>query len=95
MSTREIYIQVGMSAVTQTTGIVDGRIELKQEGIALISYLVKEIKLYNDKAEIIFNSPLKKSPNSDSYFLYRTKYMFKPVQHHLPLKIEMKVSYAV
>lgn len=68
---------------------------LKQEGIALISYLVKEIKLYNDKAEIIFNSPLKKSPNSDSYFLYRTKYMFKPVQHHLPLKIEMKVSYAV
>lgn len=68
---------------------------LKQESAALISYLIKEIKLYNDKAEIIFNSPLNKSSNLDSYFLFRTKYMFKPIQHHLPLKIEMKISYAV
>lgn len=68
---------------------------LKQESVALISYLIKEIKLYNDKAEIIFNSPLNKSSNSDSCFLFRMKYMFKPIQHHLPLKIEMKISYAV
>ncbi len=43
---------------------------LKENGLALINYIIKEIKLYNDKAEIIFNTPIKKSPNDkDSSFL--------------------------
>ena len=43
---------------------------LKQSGLALINYIIKEVKLYNDKAEIIFNTPIKKSPNNkDSSFL--------------------------
>ena len=43
---------------------------LKQNGLALVNYIIKEVKLYNDKAEIIFNTPIKKSPNNkDSSFL--------------------------
>ena len=43
---------------------------LRQSGLALINYIIKEVKLYNDKAEIIFNTPFKKSPNNkDSSFL--------------------------
>jgi len=37
---------------------------LKQESMLLINYLIKEIKLYNNKAEITFNSPLRTSPNN-------------------------------
>lgn len=38
---------------------------LRQSGLALINYIIKEVKLYNDKAEIIFNTPIKKSPNNE------------------------------
>ena len=45
---------------------------LKQEPSVLIEMLIKQIKLYNDKIEITFNSPIKKSPNDkDSSFLLR------------------------
>jgi hypothetical protein len=37
---------------------------LKEEPALLINYLIKEIRLYNDKSEITFNSPLKTSPNN-------------------------------
>ena len=47
---------------------------LKQEPILLVNYLIKEIRLFNDKAEIVFNSPLKTSPNNKGlYFLSLTK----------------------
>ena len=68
---------------------------LKHEGVALISYLVKEIKLYNDKVEITFNSPLNKSPKSDSCFLFTTKIMYKPISRHNILKIKMKIQFLI
>ncbi len=37
---------------------------LEQEPLLLINYLIKEIKVYNDKIEITFNSPIIKNPNS-------------------------------
>ena len=32
--------------------------------MALVNYLVKEIKFYNDKVEITFNSPIIKGPDN-------------------------------
>ena len=56
---------------------------LKQSGLALINYIIKEVKLYNDKAEIIFNTPIKKSPNNkDSSFLSINKSARKMITNH-------------
>ena len=56
---------------------------LKQSGLALINYIIKEVKLYNDKAEIIFNTPIKKSPNNkDSSFLSINKSARKMMTNH-------------
>ena len=42
----------------------------------LINYLVKHIKLYNDKIEFTFNTPLKASPNNqDLPFFITQKYL--------------------
>ena len=47
---------------------------LQKEPLALINYLVKEIKLYNDKVEITFNSPIIKGPeNQGPSFIYTIK----------------------
>ena len=44
---------------------------LKLEPKLLIDYLVKEIKVYEDKLEIFFNSPIIKSPdNNQGFFLF-------------------------
>lgn len=55
---------------------------LKQEPMALINYLVKEIKLYNDKIEITLNNPLKKNPdnNLDSSFLFKSRFLYKDIE---------------
>ncbi len=52
---------------------------LKQEPMLLINYLIKEIKLFNDKVEIKLNNPIKKSPDIDlgSSFLFKTYYFYK------------------
>ena len=54
---------------------------LKREPMLLINYLIKEIKLYNDKLEILLNNPIKKSPNNDldSSFLFKTK-LFREIE---------------
>ena len=45
---------------------------LKLEPKLMISYLVKEIKLYDDKIEIYFNSPITKGPdNSQGFLLFK------------------------
>ncbi len=49
---------------------------LKLEPKLLINYLIKEIRLYDDKMEITFNSPIKISPDKDQGFFiaeYSTK----------------------
>lgn len=40
----------------------------------LINYLVKEIRLYDDKIEIFFNSPITQSPANEQGFLICTKF---------------------
>ena len=46
---------------------------LELEPLTLISALIKEIKLYDDKAEVTFNSPIKISPSENEGFLFCTK----------------------
>ena len=56
---------------------------LHKEPLALINYLIKEIKLYNNNIEITFNSPIIKSPdNQGFYFLYTTR----KIKKYLPNK---------
>ena len=44
---------------------------LKLEPKILIDYLVKEIKVYEDKVEITFNSPIKRSTDTNQgFFLF-------------------------
>ena len=44
---------------------------LKLEPKLLIDYVIKEIRVYEDKLEIIFNSPIKRSPdNNQGIFLF-------------------------
>ena len=43
---------------------------LLAEPMLIINYLIKEIKLFDDKMEIKFNSPLKISPVSQGFFFY-------------------------
>ena len=53
---------------------------LKNEPMLLINYLVKEIKLYNDKIEITLNTPLKSQDNNcPGSFLLNTKYFGKEI----------------
>ena len=50
---------------------------LRLEPMKLITYLVKEIILYDDKIEIHFNSPIKKSPDDERGFsFYRNELHF-------------------
>ena len=41
---------------------------LKLEPKLLIDYVIKEIRVYEDKLEIIFNSPIKRSPDTNQGF---------------------------
>ena len=43
---------------------------LLAEPMLIINYLIKEIKLFDDKMEIKFNSPLNVSPASQGFFFY-------------------------
>ena len=42
---------------------------LKLEPMAMIEYLIKEIVLYDDKIEIFYNSPIRKSPDNSQGFI--------------------------
>lgn len=70
---------------------------LKKEPKILINYLIKEIKLYNDKVEITFNNPTIKSPNNQGFsFLSLTKFMSKYIHHNLqPNIIKMKIIFYI
>ena len=70
---------------------------LKEEPLVLINYLIKEIKLYNDKAEFTFNTPLRTSPNEQgSSFLSTTRNMKKFIQNQIkPKMIEIQIKFYV
>ena len=47
---------------------------LRLEAQTMISYLIKEIRLFDDKIEIQYNSPISESPdNSQGFLIYREK----------------------
>ncbi len=68
---------------------------LKLEPKLLIDYLIKEIRLYDDKIEITFNSPIKTSPdNNQGFFIaeYSSK-MRQIIQNKtIPNYIDIKVK---
>jgi hypothetical protein len=43
---------------------------LQLESMMLIEYLIKEIVLYNDKIEIYYNNPIRKSPDENQGFVF-------------------------
>ena len=49
---------------------------LKLEPKQLIDYLIKEIIVYEDKVEIIYNTPLKTSPTEMDLFFYIKNYHY-------------------
>jgi len=73
------------------------RVALEQKPLELINYLIKEIKLYNDKVEIKFNSPIKSSDNNQGFFiLSKTKELceYKGKQT-LPQITDMQISFYI
>ena len=70
---------------------------LQKEPLTLINYLVKEIKLYNDKVEITFNSPTLKSPDNQGFsFLSETLKMKKLIQNKpIPEMVDMLVKFYI
>ena len=43
---------------------------LLADPMLIVNYLIKQIKLFDDKMEITFNSPLEISPVSQGFFFY-------------------------
>ena len=52
--------------------------DLKFVQKGLIDYIIKEIRAYEDKLEIIFNSPIKRSPETNQGFFLFTFYSKLP-----------------
>lgn len=69
---------------------------LKLEPLLLIDALIKQIKLYNDKIEITFNTPTLQSPNDKGSFLMLKNKMKKIIQNKpQPAFIDMSVDFYV
>lgn len=67
---------------------------LKQEPLLLIDMLIKQIKLFNDKVEITFNSPTIKSPGNQGSFLTLKTKMKKIIQNKpQPKYIDLNVYF--
>ena len=71
---------------------------LKLEPKLLIDYVIKEIRVYEDKLEIIFNSPIKRSPdNNQGFFLFtfNSKLPQYIQNKEKPNMLEMEIKYYV
>lgn len=69
---------------------------MKLEPLLLIDALIKQIKLYNDKIEITFNTPTLQSPNDKGSFLILKNKMKKIIQNKpKPAFIDMNVGFYV
>ena len=69
---------------------------LEREPLALINYVIKEIKLYNDKVEITFNTPTKNSDNSQGFsFLSINKSLKKEIQYKEAIIINMTINFYI
>lgn len=68
------------------------------ESKILIDYIIKEIKVFEDKIIIQFNNPLQKSPDSSQGFLLFEEYanMPKHIQNKIkPIMIEFEINYYI
>ena len=71
---------------------------LKLEQKLLIDYVITEIRVYEDKLEIIFNSPIKRSPDTNQGFFLFTfnsnlpQYIQNKEKQNM---IEMEIKYYV
>ena len=71
---------------------------LRLESKILIDYMIKEIKVFEDKIIIQFNNPLQKSPDSSQGFLLFEEYanMPKHIQNKIkPIMIEFELNYYI
>ncbi len=71
---------------------------LKLEPKLLIDYAIKEIQVYEDKLEIIFNSQIKRSPdNNQGFFLFNfNSKLPQYIQNkEKPNMIKMEIKYHV
>jgi len=69
---------------------------IKLQPKVLIDYVVKEIKVYENKLEIIFNSPIKRNPdkNQGSFLFKFNSKMPKFIQNkEKPEMLEFEVKY--
>ena len=71
---------------------------IKLQPKVLIDYVIKEIKVYENKLEIIFNSPIKRSPDTNQGFFLFTFNSNLP--QYIPNKekpnmLEMEIKYYV
>ena len=53
---------------------------LQLEALTLINYLVKEVKLYNNRAEVYLNSPMPISPDESQSLSFYSK--IKKIPEH-------------
>ena len=60
---------------------------LKRESLMLINYIVKEIRLYNDKIDIILNSPTFRSPDCEDFLFCSVQGKIKHIIQNKPLPI--------
>ena len=60
---------------------------LKRESLMLINYIVKEIRLYNDKIDIILNSPTFRSPDCEGFLFCSVQGKIKHIIQNKPLPI--------
>ena len=71
---------------------------LRLESKILIDYMIKEIKVFEDKIIIQFNNPLQKSPDSSQGFLLFEEYVNMPkhIQNKIkPIMIEFEIDYYI
>jgi len=62
----------------------------------LVNYLVKEIKLYNYKIEITFNTPLRTSPDKQGFsFLSTNRIMTRVQPKQKPIIINMQIQFYI
>ena len=60
---------------------------LKRESLMLINYIVKEIRLYNDKIDIILNSPTFRNPDSEGFLFCSVQGKIKHIIQNKPLPL--------
>ncbi len=68
---------------------------LKKNGKEIVGLLIKIIRVYNDKIEITFNSPIKKSPDDNQGSFYATNLEYQTICNNIVTRQTIKTQYLV